>query len=159
MDLFQMPGHLIRRLHQRSTAVFQQEMKRAGQDLTPVQFAALQAIAAQPGIDQAGVAARIAYDRATIGGVIERLEHKGLVSRAVSPRDRRARQVRLTPAGQALLSDIEGLVADLQARILPGLSREERRQFLALAKKATTVAEAQESQAGTGSDPGFNGGG
>ena len=153
MDLFQMPGHLIRRLHQRSTAVFQQEMKRAGQDLTPVQFAALQAIAAQPGIDQAGVAARIAYDRATIGGVIERLEHKGLVSRAVSPRDRRA------PAGQALLSDIEGLVADLQARILPGLSREERRQFLALAKKATTVAEAQESQAGTGSDPGFNGGG
>ena len=91
--------------------------------------------------------------------MIERLEHKGLVSRAVSPRDRRARQVRLTPAGQALLSDIEGLVADLQARILPGLSREERRQFLALAKKATTVAEAQESQAGTGSDPGFNGGG
>jgi len=144
MDLFQMPGHVIRRLHQRSTNLFQREMKQAGQDLTPVQFAALQAVAAQPGIDQAGVAGRIAYDRATIGGVIERLEHKGFVTRVISPRDRRAREVRLTPAGQQLLSEIEPIVAAFQPRILPGLSDQERQQFLALATQAIKVAEAPE---------------
>ena len=98
MSLFEMPGHLIRRLNQISTNVFQREMKKVGLDLTQVQFAALLTVHQTPGMDQAGIAAKIAYDRATIGGVIDRLEQKGLVNRIVSPRDKRAREVRLTAA-------------------------------------------------------------
>ena len=44
MDIYNYAGHLIRRLNQISTSVFQAGMKEAGQDLTPVQFAALNAI-------------------------------------------------------------------------------------------------------------------
>jgi len=136
MESQQMAGHLIRRLNQISTHVFAQHMQTAGIDLTPVQFAAMDAISSFPGIDQAGVAARIAYDRATIGGVIDRLEQKGYVSRQVSRQDRRAREVRLTKKGARLLKDILPLVIKLQSEILPGLEPSERDQFLALAKKA-----------------------
>ena len=75
------PGHLIRRLHQISTNIFMLRVKEAGCDLTPVQFAAMQALKASPDIDQAQIASLIAYDRATIGGVLKRLEKKGYIKR------------------------------------------------------------------------------
>jgi DNA-binding MarR family transcriptional regulator len=131
-----MPGHLIRRLHQISTQVFAKRMQDAGFDLTPVQFAAMEAIITHPGIDQAGVAALIAYDRATIGGVIDRLEQKGLVARTVCKNDRRAREVRVTRKGSQLFDEILPIVTALQDEILPGLDETERVVFLELAKKA-----------------------
>jgi len=131
-----MAGHLIRRLNQISTHEFAKQTQAAGFDLTPVQFAALDAIAVNPGIDQAGVAAKIAYDRATIGGVIDRLVQKGAVERTISKRDRRAREVKLTQNGQRLLDDVLPIVTSLQTDLLPGLSQHERDQFLELAKKA-----------------------
>ncbi len=140
MRAYGMAGHLIRRLNQVSTQVFMQRVQEAGFDLTPVQFAAMDAIAANPGIDQAGVAARIAYDRATIGGVIDRLEHKGYVARQVSKRDRRAREVRLTENGQKVFSAILPVVTDLQGEILSGLDQAERATFLELAGKAIGAA-------------------
>ncbi len=139
METIDMAGHLIRRLHQQSTQVFQARMQAAGHDVTPVQFATLDAIARQPGIDQAGLAATIGFDRATIGGVIERLEHKGLVQRVVAAHDRRARELSLTPAGRRLLAAIRPLVEGLQAEILAPLSRAERSAFLALAHKALGI--------------------
>jgi DNA-binding MarR family transcriptional regulator len=136
MNRIEMAGHLIRRLHQQSTQVFQARTQAAGFDLTSVQFAALDAIARQPGIDQASLAATISFDRATIGGVIDRLEHKGLVQRVVSAQDRRARQLHLTPAGEQLLSASRPVVEGLQADILAPLSPAERTAFVALAHKA-----------------------
>lgn len=136
-----MAGHLIRRLHQVSTQVFTRTLQEAGYDLTPVQFAAMDAIAAHPGIDQAGVALRIAYDRATIGGVIDRLEQKGLVTRNVSKHDRRAREVWPTDAGIAAFEACLPVVEALQDEILAGLDASERAQFLALATKALAGAE------------------
>ena len=131
-----MAGHLIRRLHQQSTQVFQAQTQAAGLDLTSVQFAALDAIAQQPGIDQASLAATIGFDRATIGGVIDRLERKGLVQRVVSTQDRRARQLSLTPDGGQLLLASRPVVEALQADILAPLTPEDRTTFLALAHKA-----------------------
>ena len=55
MDAQSMAGHLIRRLHQQSTQVFTRRIQEAGFDLTPVQFAAMDAITKHPGIDQAGM--------------------------------------------------------------------------------------------------------
>jgi MarR family transcriptional regulator, temperature-dependent positive regulator of motility len=130
-----MAGHLIRRLNQISTQAFSRHMADAGYDLTPVQFAALDAIIARPGIDQAGVAAAIAYDRATIGGVIDRLEQKGLVRRDVSRHDRRAREVRPTDDGKAMFGAILPIVTALQDDVLVGLTTEERETFMALARK------------------------
>ena len=77
-SLCDMPGHLIRRAHQISTALFAEEC--AGFDLTPVQYAALVAIKANPEVDATRLSALIAFDRSTIGGVLERLEAKGWVA-------------------------------------------------------------------------------
>lgn len=136
MNSLDMAGHLIRRLHQLSTQVFVQRTQAAGFDLTPVQFAALDAIGHHPGTDQARVAEMIAYDRATIGGVIERLEQKGWVDRVVSERDRRARELSLTPEGQRILKALVPVVRDLQDEILQALGEADRARFLKLARQA-----------------------
>jgi MarR family transcriptional regulator, temperature-dependent positive regulator of motility len=136
MDSLDMAGHLIRRLHQLSTQVFVQRTQAAGFDLTPVQFAALDAIGHHPGTDQATVAELIAYDRATIGGVIERLEQKGWVDRVVSERDRRARELSLTPEGQRILQALVPVVRELQDEILQALGEADRARFLKLARQA-----------------------
>jgi DNA-binding MarR family transcriptional regulator len=122
--------------------VFTKHIQHAGFDLTPVQFAAMDTIAHFPGIDQAGLAAKIAYDRATIGGVMDRLVQKGYVIRDVCKRDRRAREVRLTQAGQTALDAIFPVVDTLQDEILSGLNDQERRIFLELANKAIGNASA-----------------
>jgi len=136
MDRVDMAGHLIRRLHQQSTQVFQAQTQAAGFELTSVQFAALDAIAQEPGVDQASLAARIGFDRATIGGVLDRLEQKGLVQRVVNVQDRRARLLDLTADGEALLAACRPVVVALQADSLAPLSAAERATFKKLAKKA-----------------------
>lgn len=141
MQIEAMAGHLIRRLHQISTQVFGKHMLAAGTDLTPVQFAALDAIVAHPGIDQASIATKIAYDRATIGGVIDRLEQKGFVTRVVAQHDRRAREVRATQDGRDLYDRILPIVQDLQMDILFGLSPAERAEFQRIATKIVLLAE------------------
>ena len=139
-DVSRMPGHLIRRLHQISTHVFMTRTREAGFDLTPVQFAALDAIRKSPGIDQAGLADAVAKDRATIGAVADRLEQKGLVSRKVNAHDKRARKLALTDEGEALVAALRPLVEQLQAEILPGLDEAEYRLFVELAAKAARAA-------------------
>ncbi|MCB1388513.1 MAG: winged helix-turn-helix transcriptional regulator [Rhodobacteraceae bacterium] len=150
MAAFGMAGHLIRRLHQQSTQVFVQRAREARLDLTSVQFAAMDAIRAHPGIDQAGVAALIAYDRATIGGVIDRLVAKGWVARSVNRRDRRAREVRLTPAGAQLFAAALPVVEALQADILAPLDPAERTAFLTLARKALAPPSGTDTGDATG---------
>ena len=142
LEIYNMAGHLIRRLNQISTSVFQARVREAGFDLTPVQFAALNAIRQQPGIDQASVAGTIAYDKVTIGGVIDRLEAKGLVARTISKRDRRARELTLTDDGAILLEAMARVVRELQADILTGLDEDERATFLKLAAKAAAGGNA-----------------
>lgn len=141
MESKAMAGHVIRRLHQISTHVFSENMRTAGFDLTPVQFAAMDAIRTTPGADQAHVAAQIGYDRATIGGVIDRLEKKGLVERTVSARDRRAREVRLSDEGNRVLDAMLPVVIALQRDVLAGLDDAETAEFMRLAAKAVRATE------------------
>lgn len=141
MDRIEMAGHLIRRLHQQSSQVFQARTQAAGFDLTSVQFAALDAIGQEPGIDQASLAATISFDRATIGGVLDRLEGKGLVGRVVSAQDRRARRLSLTAQGEDLLASMRPVVEALQAEILEPLAPEEQAAFIALARKTLGLGQ------------------
>lgn len=141
MEVYAMPGHLIRRLQQQSTQIFATRMRDAGADITSVQFAAMNALNAHPGIDQAGIAALIAYDRATIGGVIDRLEAKGLVERVVSTRDRRAREVRLTARGAETFAALLPIVRAVQDEILAPLAPDERAPFMAAMQKLIDAAD------------------
>ena len=136
MEAQDMAGHLIRRLHQVSVQVFQTRMQDAGFDLTPVQFSAMDVINTHPGIDQASVAAMIAYDRATIGGVVDRLVKKGYLKRIVSRRDRRARELALTDEGRQMFDAVLPVLRALQSEILTNLTDNEGVSLLALVRKA-----------------------
>ncbi len=129
-DFHLMPGHLVRRAHQISVAIFMEEC--AAQNVTPVQYACLSAIARQPGVDATRLAATVAFDRSTLGNVLERLEAKGWVRRDPSPEDRRIKLVYITEAGEALLDAIEPAVLTTQKRLLKPLAPADRKTFMRL---------------------------
>lgn len=134
-NLLTMPGHLIRRLNQHSTAIFTEEMRRIGSDLTSVQYAALVILRDNPGLDQTRLAAMIAADRATIGSVLRRLEQKGMIQRSPHDEDKRALQLHLTPAAELLIDAHDAAVRKVQSQILRSLSPAEQKVFLTLSEK------------------------
>ena len=132
-SMYEMPGHLIRRAHQISGAIFTARL--AGFDITSVQYAAMVAIASQPGIDATRLSDLIAFDRATLGGVLDRLEAKGLIASQPSRQDRRVKTITLTVDGSALLETVKDRVLAAQAEMMHSLSEAEQAQFIALLKK------------------------
>lgn len=124
------PGYLFRRMQQIAVALFMEECRAF--ELTPVQYASLIAIHTHPGIDATRLSAVIAFDRSTLGSVIERLEAKKLIDRKASPEDKRVKLLYLTKAGVATLRDIMPPVAKAQARMLEPLKPADRKMLLAL---------------------------
>jgi len=122
------PGYLFRRMQQIAVAIFVEECRA----LTPVQYAALVAIRTHPGIDATRLSAVIAFDRSTLGNVIERLETKAWVERKASREDKRVKLLYLTKAGETLLRDIMPAVDRAQARMLQPLKPADRKTLLAL---------------------------
>ena len=124
------PGYLFRRMQQIAVAIFVEECK--AHDLTPVQYASLVSIRTHPGIDATRLSAVIAFDRSTLGSVIERLEAKAYIERKPSPGDKRTKLLYLTRSGAALLRDIIPSVERAQARMLQPLKPADRKTLLAL---------------------------
>ncbi|MFM8567374.1 MAG: MarR family winged helix-turn-helix transcriptional regulator [Gemmatimonadota bacterium] len=129
-DLYTHPGHLIRRVHQIAVALFMAECGESG--ITPVQYACLKALKANPGVDATRLSALIAFDRSTIGNVLERLERKGLIQRFPSADDKRIKLLKLVPQGRLLLRRLETAVARSQKKILAPLSAEQQRTLMKL---------------------------
>jgi DNA-binding MarR family transcriptional regulator len=124
------PGYLFRRMQQIAVSIFFEECR--AYDLTPVQFAALVAIRTHPGIDATRLSAVIAFDRSTLGNVIERLEAKAFIERKPAPEDKRVKLLYLTTAGVAALREIMPSVDRAQARMLQPLKPADRKTLMAL---------------------------
>jgi MarR family transcriptional regulator, temperature-dependent positive regulator of motility len=135
-----MPGHLIRRLHQIGVAHFAEAIRDCGEDLTPVQYATLIAAESQPGIDQRSLAGMIAFDRSTIGDVIQRLEQRGLLRRENNRSDRRAKHVFLTDEGRTVLKQVDPLVIRSQQKLLAPLSEGEQAILMFLLRKLADLS-------------------
>jgi len=135
-DFRQAPGHLIRRAHQLSVAIFMEETADFG--VTPVQFAILSALIKDPGEDQVTLAGKVAFDAATFGSVISRLEAKGWVRRKPDARDRRRKLLWVTSEGERAALAMKRAVAKVQTRILGPLENAEREQLLNLLGKLVT---------------------
>lgn len=129
----QAPGHLIRRAQQLAVAIFMEETESF--DITPVQFAILSALMETPGADQVTLAGRVAFDPATSGSVIGRLEAKGLVRREADVRDRRRKLLWVTSEGERTVREMRRAVMRAQARIVGPLAEDEREQFMQLLNK------------------------
>ena len=127
----QLPGHLIRRVHQLSTAYFADECG----DLTAVQYAALVAIGSHPGIDATRLSQVIYFDRSTIGDVLDRIESKGWIVRESTADDRRIKLLTMSPAGQDVLRQVAPAIRRVQERLLAPLTSSEAKTMIRLLVK------------------------
>ena len=138
-------AHLARRFHQVCLGVLAEVTE--SQDLSPLQFAVLAALHAEPGLDQRRLAQRLAVDAVTTGHLVEALEKNRLLDRQVHPDDRRARVLSLTHAGLELRLRLRPALADAHARILAPLNQKEQATLIAL---LTRVVEGNEAYAKPG---------
>lgn len=128
-DVYTKPGYLFRRTQQIAVAIFLEECR--DYDLTPLQYAALVAVRTHPGIDATRLSALIAYDRSTLGSVVERLEAKELIRREAAA-DKRVKLLHLTPRGASVLRQVMTAVDRAQARMLAPLKPAERATLMDL---------------------------
>jgi MarR family transcriptional regulator, lower aerobic nicotinate degradation pathway regulator len=129
-DVYTKPGYLFRRMQQIAVSIFVEECKDF--DLTPVQYAALVAIRTHPGIDATRLSLVIAFDRSTLGSVIERLEAKNYIERRPGAVDRRVKSLHLTAVGRSLLQKVITAVDRAQERMLAPLKPAERKMLMEL---------------------------
>lgn len=132
-DYHAAPGHLIRRAHQLAVSIFAE--KTGTFDITPVQFAMLNALVDEPGEDQITLAGKVAFDAATSGAVIARLEAKGLLRRDADPKDKRRKLLTATHEGEKVVIAMKAAVADVQGHIMQPLTLSEAEQLKGLLAK------------------------
>lgn len=131
-ELYESAGHLLRRASQINTALFMSAC--AEFDLTTVQFAALVAISEVPGVDVTRLSSLIAFDRSTLGGVVERLEAKGLVVRAPDKNDRRIKLLYVTPSGVAMIRASQENAMGVTDELLKPLTTADRKALTRILK-------------------------
>jgi len=131
-DLYDQPGHLIRRAHQIAVSIFHSTF---GYKVTPVQYAVLRVLRDNPGIDQVTMARFCALDTSTAANLAVRLEQRGLVKRTVPSKSKRFRLLQLTPRGRALVKQLTPSGRLVSRRLLQALDKKEQRVFLRLLKK------------------------
>ena len=125
-------GHIMRRAGQRHTAIFANKM---GADLTPTRFAALAMLFERGDLSQNELGRLTAMDIATIKGVVDRLQAKGLVTNRVDPNDGRRKIISLTRAGFWRLAKAIPKGIEITNDTLEPLSPEEKCQLLNLMRK------------------------
>ncbi|MEU6265002.1 MarR family winged helix-turn-helix transcriptional regulator [Saccharopolyspora shandongensis] len=131
MELDNAVFHLMRRAMQEHTSSWQSRLPH----LTKPQYAVLNAIRANPGIEQAQLGHRAAIDKATLASLLVRMEQRGLVHRTVDDADRRRRLLRLTPIGEAELRAVEPIADRVDIELLDRLTSDERAELLRLLDK------------------------
>jgi MarR family transcriptional regulator, temperature-dependent positive regulator of motility len=112
-------------------------------DLTPPLFALLNVVGSREGAIQQELGSALGIDRSTMVSLIDQLEEAGLARRRPSTRDRRAREIAITPKGRRLLQRARGLIAEVEDEVLAGLNANERRELLKLLRRALQAAPAQ----------------
>jgi DNA-binding MarR family transcriptional regulator len=139
--LYLRPGFLLRRAHQLSVGLFEEECRELS--LTPPQYGVLTVIGHADGCDQATVARALGFDRVTTLRIVRGLQARGLVARAPSLADGRCMQLTLTGTGQATLAQGRKLAAGVTERLMAPLEAAEREQFQALLRKLCAGLEPQ----------------
>ena len=130
----EMPGHLLRRCHQISVAIFLDE--RQAFDLTPLQYVTLSALATHGPMDKATIGGVVALDRTTVAVVVKNLEQRELATTRPSEYDRRAKLVKITAKGLSLASSAQAQVAKAQEQtVAPAHGEGRRRQLLCLLRR------------------------
>ena len=137
--LYTRPGFLLRRAHQISASVFEDECRSVG--LTPAQFGVLTVLRASPGLDQSRLARALGFDKVTVLRVLRGLEERGLVTRSPAPDSRRNLAVQLTMQGEVLLKESQKPAERAYERLMAPLSPDQQLQLVALLQQMTEGLE------------------
>ncbi len=120
-------GFLLAKAYRRGYAIFRDRLQ--GYGITPPQFSLLAFLWKQDGLSQAEISEKIQIDRATMVGLIDRLEKEGLVKRLKDASDRRAWRIRLTEKGRSLEGDICAIADEVTEVFTSNLSEREIRNL------------------------------
>ena len=138
MRLYTRPGFLLRRAHQISAAVFEDECRTVA--LTPAQFGVLTVLETHPGLGQSSLARALGFDKVTVLRVLRGLESRGLVAR-MAPDGKRSVSVALTPAGESALAQAQKPAEKAYRRLMAPLDKNQQDQLLTLLQLLTGELE------------------
>jgi DNA-binding MarR family transcriptional regulator len=116
-------GYLIRRLYTLLLARFEGALAQA--DFTLTQWIVL--IQVRDGLARTAsdIANDLGHDSGALTRVVDQLERRGYLQRSRSTKDRRVVELKLTPAGRAIIDELLPLVVDHTNTALAPLSKSE----------------------------------
>ena len=138
-QLYARPGFLLRRAHQISAAVFEDECRSVA--LTPAQFGVLCVLHAHPRLDQSTLARSLGFDKVTVMRVMRGLEARGLLERSYTPENRRNLSISLSDSGIKILKQAKEPVERAYSRLMSPLSTEQQSQLVELLQLLTSELE------------------
>jgi DNA-binding MarR family transcriptional regulator len=125
-------GFILRQVNQRHALIFAGAF---GDDLTPMQWAALAKLAERGECSQNLLGRLVSMDVATVKGVVDRLQKRGLADTSADPEDRRRVVVRLTAAGRDLYRTSVGRAARVTDDTLGPLDPKDRDTLIRLLRR------------------------
>ena len=126
-------GLLIRRAHQRASAIFHAHFSDA--NLSPLQFTTLVKVRDEGRVSQNQLGRLVHTDPATIMGVVNRLSGRNLLRRLPDPNDRRRTMLAITSEGLKLTEDLEVAGRAVTSETLAPLDSAERQELYRLLAK------------------------
>ena len=88
-----------------------------------------------PGITQVELCEYLGLGSMAITGIIDRMEAKCLVKRAVDPADRRVRRIYLTDEALLLRPEMDEIIQKLRSQVESNISREDMKTFVDVLKR------------------------
>lgn len=126
------PGVLLRLALRRHTAIFTENMIN---ELTPPQFSVMAKLLEVGPTTQNYLGRLVAFDQATIKGIVDRLQSRGIVALCPDPSDKRRRAVTLTSKGETLAKSAIKRAKEITKKTVSPLSTSEQQNLILLLKK------------------------
>jgi DNA-binding MarR family transcriptional regulator len=133
------PIHLLHRASQRADGLFARNVRDP--NLTPRQFAILQAVADKSGLSQTDIMAATGIDRSSTAKLVRRLVTNGCLQRRRTRRDARIYSVRITAHGREMLGIGASATRVAEDALLLPVAEKHRQAFLGV---LTSIAIAQD---------------
>ena len=126
-------GYLLRRAHQRASAIFQTTI--GDPNITPTQYSSMVKLNEYTELSQNLLGRLVGMDKATMQGVVRRLKERRLVDSRPDPGDARRTLLSLTTEGQRLVNKLMINGPAVSRETLKPLSTQEQRHLLDLLSK------------------------
>jgi DNA-binding MarR family transcriptional regulator len=126
-------GFLLRKVSSASFGAFSEIVGERG--LHPMHFGMLMIIQAEEPVSQQELSRRTGIDPSTMVARMDALDEHGLVERTRCAEDRRSYEIRLSPRGRKLLTELRAKAKEHGERFFAPLTRSERKQLHELLTK------------------------